>query len=121
MRFYNYGQDGNIITFLKDSEAGSDEQMKELLPNTTDAAVEKHLPVAEVDGQKVSVKVGSAEHAMTEKHFIEWIALTSKQGKQIKELTPDQAPEAEFVVCKEDTPLAVYAYCNLHGVWKIDL
>lgn len=124
MKFYNCSHCGNIIAFAKDSGVPVDccgEKMKELLPNTTDAAAEKHVPVVQVEGQKVMVKVGSADHPMAPEHFIEWIALATKQGNQRKELLPGQAPKAEFMVCQEDMPLAVYAYCNLHGLWTIEI
>ena len=94
------------------------EKMQELVANTTDAAVEKHVPVVTVDGQKVTVTVGAAEHPMTPEHYIQWIALATTQGNQRKELKPGQKPQAEFMVCQGDEVEAVYAYCNLHGLWK---
>lgn len=92
--------------------------MTELVANTTDAAQEKHVPVISVDGKKVSVKVGDVEHPMTEKHLIEWIYLETKEGGQRKGLSAGDAPAAEFVLTEDDEPVAVYAYCNLHGLWK---
>ena len=86
--------------------------------NSVDAAVEKHVPVIHTDGQKVTVTVGSAKHPMLEEHYIEWIALATKQGNQRQELTPGQEPQAEFMISEDDEVLEVYAYCNLHGLWK---
>jgi len=94
--------------------------MSEIIPNTTDAAQEKHVPVIEVSGQKVTVKVGSVEHPMTEAHYIQWIALETKEGNQRKELKPEGKPVAEFTMCEGDEVVAAYAYCNLHGLWKAD-
>ena len=95
--------------------------MKVLTANTTDAAQEKHVPVVEVDGNKISVKVGSIEHPMTEAHLIEWIYLQTKKGGQYRYLTATDKPEAIFYLAEGDTPLAVYEYCNLHGLWKCSL
>ena len=94
------------------------EKMKELVPGTVEAAHEKHIPVYEVKGGKVYVTVGAVEHPMTEAHYIEWISLQTKKGNQIKTLTPSDAPKAEFCICDGDEVEAVYAYCNLHGLWK---
>ena len=91
--------------------------MKNLIANTTDAAQEKHVPVVEVDGNKISVKVGSVAHPMTEAHLIEWIYLQTKKGGQHRYLTAADKPEAVFYIAEDDTPLAVYEYCNLHGLW----
>jgi superoxide reductase len=95
--------------------------MKVLTANTTDAAQEKHVPVFEIDGNKISVKVGSIEHPMTEAHLIEWIYLQTKKGGQYRYLTATDKPEAVFYIADDDTPLAVYEYCNLHGLWKNSL
>lgn len=94
------------------------EKMQELVPNTTDAAVEKHVPVVQVDGQTVTVTIGSVEHPMVPEHHIEWIALHTSQGNQRKELKPGDNPQAKFMICDDDEVLAAYAYCNLHGLWK---
>lgn len=91
--------------------------MQVLAANSTDAAQEKHVPVVEVDGNKISVKVGSVAHPMTDAHLIEWIYLQTKKGGQHRYLTPNDKPEATFYIAEDDTPLAVYEYCNLHGLW----
>lgn len=95
--------------------------MKELIPNTTDAAKEKHVPVAALSGSTVTVKVGSAVHPMTEEHWIMFLVLETENGFQKKDLKPGDAPEAVFVLAEGEKPVAVYAYCNLHGLWKADL
>ena len=91
--------------------------MKQLTANTTDAAQEKHVPVVEVDGKKITVKVGSVAHPMTDAHLIQWIYLQTKKGGQYKILTPTDAPTATFIVADDDEPIAAYEYCNLHGLW----
>ena len=94
------------------------QKMDELVPNTTDAAQEKHVPVVEVSGNIVTVTVGSVLHPMQPEHFIEWISLHTKQGNQRKELKPGDAPKAVFALVDGDEVESAYAYCNLHGLWK---
>ncbi len=97
------------------------QEMKELVPNTVDAAVEKHVPVVEVEGNKVTVKVGSVTHPMVEEHYIQWIYLETKEGVQTKCLKPGEAPEAVFALNEGDAAVAAYEYCNLHGLWKREI
>ena len=111
---------GNLVGKIVDSgvrEVCCGDPMAELVPNTVDASQEKHLPVAEVDGDKVKVQVGSAPHPMLPEHYITWIYLQTANGGQRKALKPGDQPEASFMLV-EDKPVAVYAYCNLHGLWK---
>ena len=91
--------------------------MKQLEANTTDAAQEKHVPVVEVNGKKITVKVGSVAHPMTDAHLIQWIYLQTKKGGQYRHLTPADTPEVTFTVADDDEPIAAYEYCNLHGLW----
>ena len=90
----------------------------ELIPNTTDGAYEKHVPVFEQHGDHVTVKVGSVAHPMLDVHYIEWIILETATGFQKKELKPGEAPEADFAVT--EPVVAAYEYCNLHGLWKAE-
>lgn len=94
-------------------------EMQVLKANTTDAATEKHVPVVEMDGSSISVKVGSVDHPMTEEHSIRFIALEEEDGFQMRKLTPADKPAASF--CASSKPVAAYEYCNLHGLWKKDL
>lgn len=73
-----------------------------------------------VNGNKVTVCVGSVEHPMVTEHYIEWIAIESKCGVQRKLLKPGDAPKADFPLTDDDSVIAVYAYCNLHGLWKTE-
>ncbi len=120
LKFYVCEHCGNIIVKVKDSGVPvmcCGQKMTEIIPGTTDAAVEKHVPVYTVEDGIVNVCVGSVEHPMTAEHYIEWIALKSKQGVQIKHLTPADKPAASFALSGGDDAEAVYAYCNLHGLW----
>ena len=92
--------------------------MKEIIPNTTDASAEKHVPVIKVDGRHVVVEVGSVAHPMVDVHYIEWIAIATKQGAQRKILNPGDKPEAVFELAGGDEFVEAYAYCNLHSLWK---
>ncbi len=96
------------------------QEMKELIPNTTDAAGEKHLPVVTVEGDTVKVSVGSVKHPMQTEHYIEWVYLLTEKSGHRKVLSPDDKPEVTFNT-SGDKPIAVYAYCNLHGLWKTDI
>ena len=118
--FYICKKCGNIIEKLNDAGVPVSccgEHMSLIKPNTTDAANEKHVPVATVDGSKVSVVVGSVEHPMEEKHWIKWIYLETDKGRHRYNLNPGDKPKAVFTIGKDEKPLAVYEFCNLHGVW----
>lgn len=95
--------------------------LKELIPNTSEGTHEKHLPVVEQDGNIITVKVGSVLHPMSEEHSIEWVYLETEKGCQRVQLCADKAPEATFLLAAGDSPVAAYAYCNLHGFWKTDI
>ena len=92
--------------------------MKELIAGESDGAAEKHVPAYSENGGRVLVEVGSVAHPMTEEHSINFIALETKKGYQIAYLRAGEKPEAEFSVVSGDEVVAVYAYCNLHGLWK---
>lgn len=92
--------------------------MMELKAGTTDGAAEKHVPIYEVNGNVVTVKVGSVEHPMTPEHYIQWIDIQTTGGIQRVNLTPSDKPEATFTINEGDEVIAVYEYCNLHGLWK---
>lgn len=120
-KYYICEHCGNIIAMVKNSGVPvmcCGQKMTEIIPGTIDAAVEKHIPVYEVKDRKVYVKVGSVEHHMLPEHYIEWISLQTKSGNQRKILNPNDKPEVCFAICEGDEVEAVYAYCNLHGLWK---
>ena len=62
--------------------------------------------------------VGSVEHPSLEAHYIEWIMLETKEGRQRKTLKPGDRPVAIFALTEGDAVAAAYEYCNLHGLWK---
>ena len=119
--YYRCEHCGNIIAHIQDSGIRChccSEKMKPLTPNTTDAAGEKHVPVVQVNGRTVTVTVGSVEHPMLEAHYIQWILLETREGRQRKALKPGDKPAATFALTEGDEVVAAYEYCNLHGLWK---
>lgn len=115
---------GNVV--IKFIDSGVDlhccgKTMHELTPATTDSGMEKHLPAVECEvNGAVRVKVGSMPHPMTPGHHIVFIYLETEHGGQVKYLMPDDAPETVFF-CGDDKPVAVYEYCNIHGLWKTEI
>ena len=121
MNFYKCEVCGNLITFLS-NEANKvnccGKQMALLTANTVDASIEKHVPVYNVIGGEVFVKVGEVSHPMLKEHYITTIAIETNKGTYIKKLTFDSSPTATFKLGNDEKILAVYEYCNLHGLWK---
>lgn len=121
--------------FLKNKDevlylvSGDKEEVKCLLKegftildsSTAEGAGEKHLPIVEKTGQKITVKVGSVFHPMTQEHSIGWVFLETEKGGQIVKLDPGSNPEAEFYLAEGEQAVAAYAYCNLHGLWKMEI
>ena len=123
-KFYVCREEGTIIGVIAGGQGEISccgKPMQEMTPNTTDAAQEKHVPVIRVEGQTVTVTVGSTLHPMTAEHLISWIYLETKQGGQRKVLAAGDAPQAVFALTADDAPVAAYAYCNLHGLWKAEV
>ena len=121
MTIYRCKHCGNIIAHLNDSGVRCvccGETMEPIIPNTTDAAGEKHVPVIQQDGCLITVCVGSVAHPMLDVHYIEWIMLETKEGRQRKTLKPGDDPKAVFALTEGDEVVAAYAYCNLHSLWK---
>lgn len=118
-RFFICRHCGNIIGIVSGSGVPvvcCGEKMDQLIPNTTDAAGEKHVPVVNFENGIVTATVGTVEHPMSEEHYIQWIYLETEKGGQRKALKPGEKPDARFALV-DDFPVGVYAYCNLHGLW----
>lgn len=118
-------ESGNVIeaVYAKENTVFScdGKEMRELKANTSEGAAEKHLPEVAVEGNMVTVKVGSIAHPMTVEHSIGFICLETEKGLQRVSLKPDEEPKACFTLTEGDRPVAAYAYCNLHGFWKTEL
>ena len=123
-RFYKCKGCGQIAAVIEKKECPvkcCGEAMEEIVANTVDAAKEKHVPAVTVEGNIVKVAVGSVEHPMTDAHLIQWVCLETEQGMQRKVLAAEKKPYVEFAVTADDKPVAAYAYCNLHGLWKAEI
>ncbi|HWQ59381.1 MAG TPA: desulfoferrodoxin family protein [Clostridia bacterium] len=120
IKFYQCQHCGNLVGMIHASGVPiicCGEPMTLLEANTVDASKEKHVPVVEVDGDTVTVKVGSVAHPMLPEHHIEWIYLQTEKGGQRKCLEVGGAPETCFKLSCGDKPVRAYEYCNLHGLW----
>lgn len=123
-KFYICNHCGNIIGKIHDSGVPvvcCGEKMKQLIPGEVEASVEKHLPVVTHNGNTVTAIVGSVNHPMTEEHSITWVYLQTDKGGQRKNLLPGNDPRVTFALADDENPIAVYAYCNLHGLWKTNI
>lgn len=115
---------GKMVTVLTDSACPTKccgEPMEEMIAGTSDGAAEKHVPQVSVNGNVVTVDVGEVAHPMLDAHFIEWAVIETKEGAQYKALQPGDAPKLTFKLTDGDALTDVYAYCNLHGLWKAQL
>lgn len=122
-KFFRCKHCGNLVGLINNAGVPMiccGEPMAELIPNTVEAAVEKHLPEVSVKERLVHAKIGSVAHPMTEEHHIEFIYLQTKNGGQRRCLKVGSTAAAMFAVL-DDKPLEVFAYCNLHGLWKVDV
>ena len=120
-KFYICSRCGNVITKLTDSGVTPHccgEKMNELVAGTVEDSREKHIPVYELNGTLVKVNVGSVDHPMIPEHFIEWVVIYTNLGYQVKHLLPNSKPNVSFELLDDETLVSVYAYCNLHGLWK---
>ena len=122
-RFFICPHCGNLVGLIDDKGAPltcCGNVMSELVPNTVEASTEKHLPAVSVSGDVLDVRVGSVPHPMGADHHIAFVFVETERGGQRKCLRIDGEPNVSFCF-KDDKPKAVYAYCNLHGLWKTEI
>ncbi len=122
-KFYICRHCGNLVQMVNDAGVTPiccGQKMEALIPNTVEASGEKHIPAVSVKDSVVSVNVGSVDHPMVDAHYIEWVYVQTENGGQRKHLKPGEAPNVTFHL-GDDKAVAVYAYCNLHGLWKTEL
>ncbi|MBQ5814788.1 MAG: hypothetical protein IIW30_02290 [Flavobacteriales bacterium] len=121
-KFFKCHHCGNVIVKVVDANVPvvcCGEKMEELIPNTVDASGEKHVPVVtRLADDKIKVEVGSVAHPMLEEHHIAFVYVETKNGGVMVNLKDE--PNAEIMV-PVDEVVAVYEYCNLHGLWKVDV
>jgi len=122
-KFYVCEHCGNLVGMIHNAGVPimcCGQKMTELIPGTVEASAEKHIPAVTLEGSTLKVNVGSIDHPMLDEHFIEWVYVETEAGGQRKTLKPGDAPSLSFEL-GNDKAIAVYAYCNLHGLWKADL
>lgn len=123
MSFYRCGECGAIVTDIKECNCGGcmysccGKSMIKLTANSVDAAIEKHVPVIEINDNLITIKVGEAAHPMLEEHYIEFIALETTKGMYLRKLNPGEEAIVHFVLNNEEI-IKSYVYCNLHGLWS---
>ena len=116
MKFY-LDKGGQVLLPAADGT----ECLQRLIPDSTDAAQEKHVPQVSRQGERVEVLVGEVFHPMTEAHLIDWVLLETDMGHYLRRLAPNDPPQATFTRASGEEPVAAYSYCNLHGLWKKEL
>lgn len=124
VKFYRCNHCGNIAVKVFDSGVPlvcCGEEMELLVADSQDAALEKHVPDVNVIGDRVHVNIGSVDHPMIEEHYIQFICLVTENSYEIHPLQPGDAPACDFVIGDGEVAKTVYAYCNIHGLWKTDL
>ena len=122
-KFYICPHCGNLIGKIHDSGAAlvcCGQKMQALIPNTTEASGEKHIPVVKVEGTTLHINIGSVDHPMVPEHFIEWVYVETAHGGVRRALKPSDDPHV-VVELGDEKPLAVYAWCNIHGLWMTEL
>lgn len=124
MKFYKCDVCGKIVAMVRSRPSETfccGQPMRVLAPNMTEGAKEKHIPVHRLECNGLTVQVGETPHPMTTQHQIEWIAIETENGNQRKVLKPDDEPKAKFPLLCNDKVRNIFAYCNLHGLWKAKL
>ena len=120
MKFFKCKHCGKIIAIVNERKVPTiccGEPMEEMIPGTSDGAVEKHVPVVKVEGNIARVMVGEVEHPMLDVHYIEWIAIETNFGNQRKVLKPGDKPEACFALLPGEKVIKAMEHCNLHGLF----
>lgn len=119
MDFYRCKVNGKIVMALDKEDTKLElANTEKISVGSIDASKEKHLPLIKLMGKVIDVTVGEVVHPMTKEHYIEWIAIETIKGAQIKYLYPLDEPKASFVLADDDKLVSAYAYCNLHGLWE---
>lgn len=121
MKFYKCNVCKNLIHYIKEEHVPvmcCGDVMKRVIPNTTEGAYEKHIPVITENGNVVVVDIGSVPHPMLEEHYIEWICLETDKGYHVKHLNPGDLPKAQFTLENNEKIVSAYEQCNIHGLWE---
>ena len=120
LKFYKCSVCGNIAIKLVDKNTQlkcCEKFMEELKANNVDAATEKHIPYVTIENNVATAVVGEIKHPMLTEHYINFIVFHTTKGYFVKTLKPNDEPTAQYVLNDNEKLLAVYEYCNLHGLW----
>ena len=121
-KFFICKKCGTMVAMVKKGKCNPSccgEAMEEIIPGTVEASKEKHIPVISQSGNIVTINVGEVDHPMMDVHYIEWISIRTNLGNQRKALKPNDEPKAQFALLDGEEIIEAYAYCNLHGLWKM--
>ncbi len=121
MKFYKCAKCGNVIEMLNEKTTNLSccgEPMQELVPNTTEASTEKHLPSCQIEDEVVLVTVGSTPHPMDKDHYIMYVIGEYEDSIITYKYNPGEEIDIMF---DYEPGMKVYAYCNLHGLWMTEL
>ncbi len=120
LKFYYCTHCGQIVIKVKEGApmVCCGEVMRELIANTTDAASEKHVPVVSIKCNTATITVGSIPHPMTPDHYISHIIIETNLGYAVRTLSPNDEPKTTYKLNAGEKIKNVYAYCNLHSLWK---
>lgn len=124
MKIYICPVCGNVVELLENGGGQlvcCGQPMEEMIAKTADTGLEKHVPVVELNDNKVHVTVGSVLHPMENAHYISKIFLVANKKVKRVNLTPEDEPKATFTLDEETNNFEVYELCNLHGLWKVDV
>ncbi len=123
-KFFICEKCGNLVGMINESGVPMmccGQKMTRIEAGVVEASREKHIPVVSFEGNTVAVTIGSVEHPMTAEHSILWVYLQTDKGGQRKCLEVGKAPVVTFALTEDEKPVAAYAYCNLHGLWKTEI
>lgn len=124
MKFYRCNVCGQIFATVKDRKITPSccgTSMEEIIPSTDENTLgEKHIPIYKLDENKVTVYIGSIPHPMTLEHHIEWVLIVTNKGNQKRELNHFDEPKVSFPLEKGEVIKEIYAYCNIHSLWKLN-
>ena len=119
--FYRSKCGNKIMTLLSGEEKLCEDSPFEIIvPNSVEASFEKHIPVVKIENKMVYVTVSSVTHPMTENHYIQFITVRTTNGIYTKTLNYTDKPEMNLILNENEKVIEVYAYCNLHGLWKAE-
>ena len=119
VKFFVCRHCGNMIEMIENHNTSvkcCGTTMERLHPNSTEASHEKHVPVLHCLNGMLTVCIGAQAHPMVPEHYIQWIYVQTENGGMRHNLQPDENPKTSFCLCN-DPVVAVYAYCNIHGLW----